>query len=441
MTTITASSNSPVTPFVFTPYIEGKSSSSAIGTVYIDQNTGKNLLASLYGPSTNDMSTARLVEILIEEIGKTRENVALMQTLLLKGQNTRVTAKYQENINKLLDAAKAQAEAAKQKEDLEIVKWTLFAVSLVISICSLGAASGITAAIGSVNSIITCLLGVIPYNNKGDSLMDGITLGFQKMNEAIQVAIFKELLADRAKEDGVDLNSMSDEKIIAYAQKLADKAGVDVNYKDASQYSAMTLVLVAQITIAVTIIVVGILAHDGGSSAQGGADIIKSAATNAATSGTKIAADAATTAATTATKAAVQGAADVAKKVTQETTKKVTTAALRSMLQKILERTEVIRLQASKVSKGVQVVEGLAQVGQGVGQIEAAKTQLEASNDQADAAVISAAIKILLKLIEQDEKLLQEILSTQTNTSQVVANILREEHEKNKKVANALTFG
>ena len=432
---------SPSTPsFSFVPTTDVASATPSLGVTWQDTNAdGTNLLATMYGATSTSMSTAKLIAIIIQEVGKTRDEIAIAQGQMLKLQSNRVQAQYAENIKKLNDAAAAQAKVESTKKDMEIVKWVLFSVSLLVDILSLGASSGVTAAIGSVITLSITLLQVIPCDAKGTACMDAAQEELKKLFETIEIAVVKDMFKDAAKEEGLDLESMDRKEIMNYLQtKTASGCNVD----EANQYSAMALILAIQVVVAVVVAAVGYALRDSSAGTAAVKQTLK-AGENAVVSGVKTgvtsAVKASEQAAQIAAKQATVVAAVAARKAGKITTKELITI-LRQAFTKATEETAGIRRLAAKASKGAAVVNGIAQVGNNAAKMVMAGDKKAAADQQADAQLIAAVIKSLLKVLANDEQILKDIMATQTNSTAAVQAIIRASHQEAMQGNHSITY-
>ena len=475
---------------------------SGVGQSYYDAQTGKDLLATLYGASSDNMTTGELIGILQYEMGKTRQAIATLQSEMLAIESNQVKAQYQDNINKLLDSAKAQQKAIDQAHTMNIVKWVLFALSILVDIATLGSASGFTAVVGSVESTVMSMMTVIPYDSKGDSLMDGITKGFQEAIECIQVDIIRDQYGALAKQQGKDLSTMSNDEVVQFAQQVLNDAGASaMNLQDASHYGAMTITLSLQVMVIVATIMVGIIAEDPGA-AQGAAEDCEALAVTtidealddtisvAEQEGEQAVNEASQSALSAANKAAAQadqGASVAAKgseeggeagaagqegatnatktglkKVAQEgeqegsqegqqasktataTTRKIDLVKKNALLQKLVEKfgtSDQIAALSKRFVLAGGTAQALGQIGMGAGSVVHANTEKQAADDQAQVTQIMGMIQFLTSLLKLDEKVLNEILAQQVTTASAVKNIIANQKDMDQKANQAIVYG
>jgi ABC-type multidrug transport system fused ATPase/permease subunit len=359
-----------------------------VNGIYTTNNTLSG--GSLAKPSVSTIETmtnSALISLLLTQIRKTNELVSTATGLQVKAQQRTILARNEDMMNKLKQASDAAKEAEKLSLGLDIFKWLLLALSVVLTVlsviataCTFGAAAPVLAISATIlaASIAMTIATSVPVNDQQNTAVD---LMSKELSEAIAAEAKKNLISEFEKSSGRKWDSLSD----------AEQQSIEQEASDTGAYSSMAILITIQVIIAAAMIVATLGAGSGSAASY---------TVNAAAS---------------TTRNAVQAALDSAKMAIQNNL-----PAIQSMVRNISLTTQATKAVATIVNSGVQGA--------------SAYYTYESADNQADADKIKAYVKLLSSNNEMLIELIQQLNNSTAQSWEAVAGILKQQHATQTKI-------
>lgn len=345
---------------------------------------GLNLLEAPSIQENSHLTTADIVALLITESKRTKEHVAGAMANDIKLLQETVRAKYADSIKKLEEASEKQKKADKLSLGLDIFKWCMLAVSIILivasviaTICTFGGCTPLLVA--SIALLCISVGMIIASYVPVDGDKTSMDLATEKLSKAI---------ADGAKQRYRDNYSVNGRK---WDDLSEDEQQVALNKaEEEGIYGAMGVMISIQV-----ILLIASLGVSAGQAATAGAN--------------------ASIGVTNATKSAVASAMEAVKQFIQQNLN-----AIASLVRKITMAMTLVKATAEISASGVRV--------------QQAVTEAEAISDSAEADFIKASIKLNDSDKAQIEEILKELLEAIAANDEAVGNILKEDDATRRKM-------
>lgn len=345
---------------------------------------GLNLLEAPSIKENSHLTTADIIALLITESKRTKEHVAGAMANDIKLLQETVRAKYADSIKKLEEASEKQKKADKLGLGLDIFKWCMLAVSIILivasviaTICTFGGCTPLLVA--SIALLCISVGFIIASYVPVDGEKTSMDLATEKLSKAIADNA-KQRYRDNYSVNGRKWDNLSEDEQQAALNK-AESEGI---------YGAMGVMISIQVIL--------LIASLGVSAGQ--------AATAGATASIGV---------TNATKSAVASAMEAVKQFIQQNLN-----AIASLVRKITMAMTVVKTSAEIAASGVRV--------------QQAVTEAEAISDNAEADLIKASVKLNDNDKAQIEEILKELLEAIAANDEAVGNILKEDDATRRKM-------
>lgn len=376
---------------------------------------------------STELTTSDLLQTLMVEIGKTRQQLALFEASNVKIRGASIQAKNKELASKLAETWTKIEASEKETKKAEIAKWCLFAIGLLVLIGSCFVTGG-AAIPGAILGGAFMLMSVIPCETK-----DGrqVTIS-DKWTQAISDSIYKGVVVSSARDslkalgkEGVD--AMTDDDVVDYCHEnnvvntsraKNVSASFDSSAKEQAKcsYGSMTVVILTELIA--TIIVASISAavfKDPSNTTSSAAGGVAGAGASGASAGASIASSEAAALTTQASSTALETAVK----------------ALRAILTRLTQ----MLLKLQKIFNAAQAA---TNIGIAAAQIAKSGVTRQASEAQADVDELKATISYLERLLANEQQLLKELMATWLDHSTMVQALLTTEHRTGQRAIAAM---
>lgn len=326
----------------------------------------------------SSLSTADIITLLLTESKRTKEHVIGSAANEIKLMQAAIRAKYADSITKLNEASEKQKKADNLKKGLDIFKWCMLAVSIILiavsAVLTVVTFGSCTPLLIASIALMTVTVGMIIASYVPvDGDKTAMDLATEKMAKAIADGA-KERYKESYNKDGRKWDDLTEDE----QQEALNKA------ESEGIYGAMGVMISIQIIIAAVMIAVTLGAAAG------------SSATNVANTGTN------------AAKSGIQAAIQAAKQAIQQNLN-----AIIAMVKKISIITQMMKAGAEISAAGVRIDQSI--------------TQAEATEFSAEADYIKSLAKFMDGDSERLEKLIEELLAAIVANEEAVGTILKED--------------
>ena len=338
------------------------------------------------------LSTQDIVALLLTEMRKTKNALMTSAAHDIRTRQKVTTAENTIALEKIQKAIDDQGKANILNEGLAIAKWCMLAVSVLLlivsvvaTVCTFGAASpaiGVSIAMLCVSAALMAV-SYIPVDKSGNTAFDKMSAAISKGIANIELNNRKGDIEKRLGKKWDELTDEQQQEELLKAEKVGSDSALGIN-----------IAIQVIIFIIMTALTIGTCAA--------------SSAGNLATSGAQVGVSAGTT--------------------TVRTANGVALAAVKAAAPSI-----------ASAARGIGLV---GQLGQGAGKVAAssvgivaAKYTYDSQTANAEAQKSKAYVAYIMKLIEQNEEFLEELLALDAENAQAVANIIATQHSANRKIA------